>query len=809
MVYTAYYPVFSQSYLGSQWQGSYLGLPIKDIPWTGITYLVHFAANETVTQTPPYTNVTVDPNGVANSQRAIELEYGALDINNATDTTCGYNHSPPRPCRNWTNWQRSLIDSAHAHGVKVLYDVHAVGSGGNTALDYVTSDQGRTDVFVNAVVSYVNLRGYDGVQVDWEFWSDWSKGPKERVSRLTRTFRTALGPDKVFIYAPGPFDWTRYDPALDSMVDQYCLQTYAYNPAWYGGSVNSNAVWYDSPLHKGTVPTDFGGDAFDTRGAPNWVATGHDPKKISLGIYSGSHVFKDVNALYQPYANGAMGEGQYKDAWQLLSNGGTLGWDDVRKVPYIYGTAINNQGNTWWGQPGVTAGKKFFASFEDSISIKNKIDWISQQGLGGLMVYNLTSDILDLRYGSNPIAGKTNPVHHWTTAALGSYNYPTGYFTASPTVFQVGGGTTTLTWTSNNATSASIDQGIGSVALNGSQNVFVDNTKIFTLTLTNSYGSRTYRVTVSVSSGTPIISGVTSSNITLNSATIQWTTNVPSNSQVEYGLTKSYGNTTPVDVNLVTSHSATIENLTPNTLYHYRVKSTEIAGYQAVSSDQTFTTAPHPPASTIRSDDFNSSNLNTSIWTSIDPLGDASLRIIYKNIRNGLLSIKVPAGKPHDIWTKGNNAPRIMQPANDTDFEIELKFGSAVTMKYQIQGVIIEEDSRNYLRLDFYSDGSATRVFAASFINGTPTARANRIIAGNGVVPLYMKVKRQGILWTQLYSFDGKTWTVADTFSHALKVTKVGTFIGNEGNPAPAFTGLIDYFFNTTSPIVSDVNRTE
>ena len=807
MVYTAYYPSFSQNYLGASYQGFVLGLPVENIPWNRITYLVHFASNETVTQTSPYTAITVDGNGIVQGSVGIDLEYSQWDINTAPPGY-GYTVSPPVAYPGWQRYQKVLIDSAHAHGVKVLYDIHAVGSGGNTALDYITQDQGRTNTFVNAVVSYVNLRGYDGVQIDWEFWTNWNLGPPTQTARLISTLRSALGSSKILILSPGPYDWGHYDPASDAYLDQICLQTYAYNPAYYGSPVNANAVWYDSPLHKGTIPANFGGEAFDTRGAPNWVAAGHDPQKISLGIYSGAHVAQNADALYEAYLNGAMGEGQYKDGIQLLSNGGTLGWDAARVVPYIYGTAINAQGNTWYGQPGVTAGQKFFATFEDSISIKSKIDWIGQQGYGGLMVYNLTSDILDLRYGSNPIAGKTNPIHKWVTAAMGSANLPTGYISASPAVFNVGGGTTTLTWTSNNATSASIDQGIGSVNLNGSLNVNVTSTKTFTLTLTNSYGSQTYSVIVSVSLGTPVISAVNASNITYYGATIQWTTNVASNSQVEYGLTTSYGNTTSVDPNFVTSHSVILSNLTASTLYHYRVKSTEAAGYQTVSSDYTFTTAAPPPPSTIVSDDFNSSSLNTSVWTFVNPLSDATLSLIGTGTQDALLSIAIPAGQEHDVWTGGNFAPRIMQQANNTDFEVEAKFQSVLNSGYQLQGIIVEQDASNYIRFDFVRTESNLTIFAATIISGTATSKGQTVITANN--PLYLRVKRQGDQWTQTYSYNGSTWTSAATFSQSLTVSKVGVFIGNAvyANNAPAFTGLIDYFFNTASSIVPEDTNT-
>ena len=88
----------------------------------------------------------------------------------------------------------------------------------------------------------------------------------------------------------------------------------------------------------------------------------------------------------------------------------------------------------------------------------------------------------------------------------------------------------------------------------------------------------------------PIISAVASSGITVNTATITWTTNEVSNSQTEYGFTTSYGSSTTLDITKVTSHSALLSGLTAGTTYHYRVKSADAAGNLAVSSDYTFIT---------------------------------------------------------------------------------------------------------------------------------------------------------------------------------------------------------------------------
>src|SRR5206468_351617 len=83
--------------------------------------------------------------------------------------------------------------------------------------------------------------------------------------------------------------------------------------------------------------------------------------------------------------------------------------------------------------------------------------------------------------------------------------------------------------------------------------------------------------------------------ITATGATITWSTNEASDSQVEYGPTASYGSSTPLNTGLVTSHSALLAGLSPATLCHYRVKSRDAAGNLATSGDFTFTTLPGPP----------------------------------------------------------------------------------------------------------------------------------------------------------------------------------------------------------------------
>jgi hypothetical protein len=89
----------------------------------------------------------------------------------------------------------------------------------------------------------------------------------------------------------------------------------------------------------------------------------------------------------------------------------------------------------------------------------------------------------------------------------------------------------------------------------------------------------------------PVISQVSSSSVTVSSATITWMTNEAGDSQVQYGTSTSYGSSTAVSGVLDISHSKKLTGLAPNTVYHYRVRSADTAGNPAVSGDYTFTTA--------------------------------------------------------------------------------------------------------------------------------------------------------------------------------------------------------------------------
>ena len=285
------------------------------------------------------------------------------------------------------------------------------------------------------------------------------------------------------------------------------------------------------------------------------------------------------------------------------------------------------------------------------------------------------------------------------------------------------------------------------------------------------------------------------------SAVIAWTTNKPASSSVRWGTTTAYDGGTLTEPGLVVQHSVALQNLTPGRLYHCEITSRDSLGLTAVSLLE-FQTLPDSPSGII-SDDFNAPSLNGSTWTFIDPRNDAAAWTEGANTGDAYAIITMPAGREHDVWS-GNQAPRIMQKANNTDFEIEAKFDSPLVKQYQTQGILIEQDAGNFVRFDFHCDGKNTRVFAATFANGKPTVLLNRLIGAPSIVPLYLRVKRVGATFMQSYSMDGAAWTTGAGIVRAMAVSSAGAWAGNAGSAPPAFSARIDYFFLTSAPIVPE-----
>ncbi|MCG3115418.1 MAG: DNRLRE domain-containing protein [Candidatus Manganitrophus sp. SA1] len=143
----------------------------------------------------------------------------------------------------------------------------------------------------------------------------------------------------------------------------------------------------------------------------------------------------------------------------------------------------------------------------------------------------------------------------------------------------------------------------------------------------------------------PVISAVAAGSITTGGALISWSTNEPSDTQVEYGTTTAYGSATPISSTLVTAHSRSLSGLLPSTLYHYRVRSRDAAGNLAVSNNGSFTTAAAPDTSApsaptgLTAAAVSSSQINLAWNPSADNVGVSGYRVYRNGLQVGTTTV--------------------------------------------------------------------------------------------------------------------------------------------------------------------------
>ena len=201
------------------------------------------------------------------------------------------------------------------------------------------------------------------------------------------------------------------------------------------------------------------------------------------------------------------------------------------------------------------------------------------------------------------------------------------------------------------------------------------------------------------------------------------------------------------------------------------------------------------------SDDFNRTTLGTS-WTVVNPVGDGTVSMTGAGTGDARLLLSVPAGVDHNPWNASNRSLRVMQTSANTDFIAELRFESIPTLKYQEQGLLVQQDGSNWLRFEVQFNGTSLRAYTASTTADVSTKRLDKpAVAGTAS---YLRVARAGDTWTLSTSGDGTNWNTAGSFVQALSVSSVGPFVGSSGAPAPGFTADLDYIFETSSPVVPE-----
>ncbi len=151
--------------------------------------------------------------------------------------------------------------------------------------------------------------------------------------------------------------------------------------------------------------------------------------------------------------------------------------------------------------------------------------------------------------------------------------------------------------------------------------------------------------------GSMTISSVSVSTVS-GSATISWSTNVKSDSKVEYGTTSSYGSVRYSD-EPVYGHSLKLYNLGSSTVYHYRITSVlSCSSYSlsASTTDLTFTSASGFITVSGVTCTLSDLNVATITWTTNI---EGTTKVVYGTTTSYGHTITGPSGTSHSIGLTG------------------------------------------------------------------------------------------------------------------------------------------------------------
>src|SRR5580704_4514486 len=161
-------------------------------------------------------------------------------------------------------------------------------------------------------------------------------------------------------------------------------------------------------------------------------------------------------------------------------------------------------------------------------------------------------------------------------------------------------------------------------------------------------------------------------NVSPTSAAVTWTTNMPATSQVVYGPTTDYGQSTPLNSTMVTSHSVTLTNLTTGIQYHYKCQSQAADGSTSTTPDETFTTGTSddttPPAVAITSP-INGATVSGTVTMSASATDNVAVANVQFQLDGNNIGAAVTATPYNFAWdttTSPNGNHTVAAIATDT-----------------------------------------------------------------------------------------------------------------------------------------------
>jgi chitinase len=270
-----------------------------------------------------------------------------------------------------------LNQAVHNANKKIL--ISFGGYGQSDGFGPMSADSSTRAAFINNVVNFLVNNNYDGIDLDWENPSTQQQKTNftTLIKELREKFNEMNTPLLITMAVPaGDWNgkWIEYEKVV-SYIDWFAIMAYDFYGSW------SSVSGPNAPLYQSTYDIDNAGAGYNA--VQYMTVMRKVPKnKILLGMPFYGKEFNS-SGMYKPYS-GAVPEVLYSDVISLTGSGGwNYNWDDVSKIPYY----LNN-------------GATKLITFDDTASIRYKVEFSLNQNLAGVMIWALGQDLVN---GKQPL----------------------------------------------------------------------------------------------------------------------------------------------------------------------------------------------------------------------------------------------------------------------------------------------------------------------------------------------------------------------------------------------------------------------
>ena len=244
-----------------------------------------------------------------------------------------------------------LITKTHQAGRKIIVSIG--GWGHCDGFSPMTANVTARTKFIDNVKNFCRKNGYDGVDIDWEY-------PQSTIDIANLTLLVYILSMSVPIsdYNGKWFDFA----TMKNYVNWIGGMTYDFHGSWTDHAGHSAPLYAPSNESGGSV--DLGIQYLLSRGIP--------AEKIFMGLpfYGKEFTARD---LYSS-STGCNDLG-YNEIIPRLSAGWIYHWDNLAKVPYL-----------------TNSNRTKLISFDDTVSVQIKCEYLKQKKLGGVIIWELSHD---------------------------------------------------------------------------------------------------------------------------------------------------------------------------------------------------------------------------------------------------------------------------------------------------------------------------------------------------------------------------------------------------------------------------------